>query len=175
MKRILYSIFALSTFLFTATSCEDKGTSTDNVIESVDDESVDPSHIRGYGDREAGGLPPAAPEADQMYGFQAEELSSQIVGDLGVDEEVATAMVKVYYDRNRQLSEMQRLLEVRGQARPDETELRRIDTETEERVRRILTPEQFRAYERNRAKYDQITAHKTAADEGESVNIDRTN
>lgn len=156
-------MFALSTLLFTATSCtEDTGTTTE-VEDANEDENVNPAHIRGYGDREPGGLPPSSPEADQMYGFSTEEFSNQLTADLGVDTTIATEMVRVYYDRNRQLSEMQRSAQEEGQA---EAELQRIDTETDQRIREILSPEQYRTYEQNRANYNQMTQNNNATGSG---------
>jgi len=59
MKKIFYSIFALSTLMFTATSCsEDRGTTTE-VADSNEDEYVNPNHIRGY-DQVPGGKPGSA-------------------------------------------------------------------------------------------------------------------
>lgn len=166
MKKILYSIFALSTLLFTATSCtEDTGTTTE-VVDSNEDENVDPSHIRGYGDREPGGLPPSSPEADQMYGFSTEELSNRLTTDLGVDTVLATQMVRVYYDRSRQLSEMERSMQAEGQTQNMDTERQRIDSETDERIKEILSPEQYRTYEQNRANYNQMTQSNNAAGSG---------
>ena len=162
MKKIIYSIFALSTVLFTATSCtEDTGTTTE-VPESNDDENVDPSHIRGYGDREPGGLPPSSPEADQMYGFSEEELSNELVTDLGVDANLASEMVRVYYDRSSQLSEMQRLIEEKGQTQINEADRVKIDADTDERIKSMLNKEQYRKYEQNRAKYNRLIQNNNA-------------
>lgn len=156
MKKILYSIFALSTILFTATSCtEDTGTTTE-VEDSNADENVDPSHIRGYGDREPGGTPPSSPEADQMYGFSTEELNNQLVTDLGVDANLASEIVRVYYDRSAQLSEMQRAIEEKGQTQINDADRQRFDTETDERIKTMLDEEQYRKYEQNRSKYNQM-------------------
>lgn len=160
MKKILYSIFALSTILFTATSCtEDNGTTTE-VEDSNDDENVDPSHIRGYGDREPGGVPPSSPEADQMYGFSTEELNNQLVTDLGVDANLASEIVRVYYDRSAQLSEMQRAIEEKGQTQINDADRQRLDTESDERIRKMLDQDQYRKYEQNRAKYNQMIQNK---------------
>jgi hypothetical protein len=178
MKKILYSIFAVSTLLFATTSCtEDKGTSTE-VQNANADEDVDPNHIRGYGDAEPGGAPPSSPEAGQMYGFDRDNFSQQMTTDLGVDETVATEMVKVYYDRNRQLSEMEQRYQMSettrtgGQAANSantgtaagnqqpmsqaemEAERKRIDDETDKKVKGMLTPEQYESYKKNRTKYN---------------------
>ncbi len=152
--------------MFTATSCtEDRGTTTE-VEDSNEDENVDPSHIRGYGDREPGGLPPSSPEADQMYGFSTEELSNRLTADLGVDTVIAAQMVRVYYDRSRQLSEMQRSMQAEGPIENTDAELQRIDTETDQRIREILSPEQYRTYEQNRANYNEMTQNNNAAGSG---------
>lgn len=166
MKKILYSLFALSTLLFTATSCtEDRGTTTE-VEESNDDESVNPNHIRGYGDAEPGGTQPADPEAGQMYGFDIDKLSGEMKADLGVDDDIAAEMVRVYYDRSRQLSE----LEQRVQANADgagadmEAERKRIDGETDRQVQGILSPEQYKTYQQNRSKYANPTSTENTAE-----------
>ena len=163
MKKTLYTIFALSFFLFATTSCnEDTGTTTEVVNDNADVE-VNPNHIRGYGDREPGGLPPAAPEADQMYGFSTEELRDQFTTDIGVDAAVATEMVEVYYDRSRQLSEMQRILREKG-VQENQADPQRINTDADRRIKEILSPEQYRTFEQNRSKYDEFTQYSTAAD-----------
>ncbi len=158
MKKILYPVLALSTLLFTVTSCsEDRGTTTE-VVDSNEDENVDPSHIRGYGDAEPGGVAPAAPEAGQMYGFDREGFSQQVAADLGLEGEVATRMVEVYYDRNRQLSEMEQRFQQAANNQEQKTQLeaerKRLDTDTDQKVKAILTPEQYKTYEQNRSKYN---------------------
>ncbi|MFD2514618.1 hypothetical protein ACFSRY_12145 [Pontibacter locisalis] len=174
MKKILYPIFALSTVLFLTTSCaEDTGTSTE-VEYANEDESVNPNHIRGYGDREPGGAPPSSPEADQMYGFEVDRYSGEFVSDLGLDEDLATEMVKIYYDRSRQLSELEQRYQYTDTARmggqTDEAatntqpltesqmreEQERIDRETDQRVKEKLSPEQYKEYEKNRSKYHRM-------------------
>ncbi|MCJ8167296.1 hypothetical protein MKJ04_20820 [Pontibacter sp. E15-1] len=167
MKKILYSAFALSALLFAATSCsEDRGTTTE-VVDSNENENVDPSHIRGYGDAEPGGTAPAAPEAGQMYGFDRDAFSQQVNADMGLEGEVATQMVQVYYDRNRQLSEMEQRYQ-QAAANTDskqrmDAERKRIDTDTDAKVKEILTPEQYKAYEQNRSKYNAPAAGNNAS------------
>ena len=156
MKKILYPLLALSTLLFAATSCsEDRGTTTE-VVESNDDENVDPDHIRGYGDAEPGGLPPADPAAGQMYGFDIDKLGGEMKTDLGINDDVAAEMVRVYYDRSRQLSELEQRLQAdaNGAGADMEAERKRIDDETDRQVRDILTPEQYETYQQNREKYN---------------------
>lgn len=174
MKRLLYSIFALSTTLFLTTSCaEDKGTSTE-VVSANEDESVNPQHIRGYGDREPGGAAPSSPEAGQMYGFEADRYSTEFASDLNLEEDLATEMVKIYYDRDRQLSELEQRYQYSETARmggkTDEAtanqqplteeekkaEQERINKETDQKVKKMLTPEQYKEYEKNRSKYHQL-------------------
>lgn len=186
MKKIFYSLFALSTLLFTATSCsEDRGTTTE-VEDSNEDESVNPDHIRGYGDAEPGGTPPADPVPGQMYGFDRDKLNDQVRADLGVDEDVAAEMVRVYYDRDRQLSEMELLYPVdavekgneeeadaadaRQQLSPAEMEAerKRIDDETDKKVQGILTPEQYKLYQQNREKYNNPTLNGDAPEDAAS-------
>ncbi|MHA6246957.1 hypothetical protein ACXYMU_03400 [Pontibacter sp. CAU 1760] len=157
MKKIFCSLFAVSALLFTASCSEDRGTTTE-VVDSNEDENVNPNHIRGYGDAEPGGVAPADPEAGQMYGFSTEELSTAITTDLGVDADVATKMVQVYYDRDRQLSEMEAA--VREQA--DNPDRKRIDTDADSRIKGMLTPEQYKSYEQNRSKYHEMTRNRTA-------------
>ncbi|WP_161890191.1 hypothetical protein [Pontibacter russatus] len=156
MKKILYPLLAFSTLLFTATSCsEDRGTTTE-VAESNDDESVDPDHIRGYGDAEPGGTPPADPVAGQMYGFDIDKLSGEMKTDLGINDDIAAEMVRVYYDRNRQLSELEQRLQADANAAGAdmEAERKRIEDETDRQVQDILTPEQYETYQQNREKYN---------------------
>ena len=166
MKKTLYTLFAISALLFTATSCsEDRGTTTE-VEESNEDESVNPDHIRGYGDAEPGGAPPADPVAGQMYGFDRDKFSEQVTTDLGVAGDVATEMVQVYYDRNRQLSELEQRLQgnADGAEANMETERKRIDDETDQKVKGILTPEQYKTYQQNRSKYNNPTTTGDAAE-----------
>lgn len=162
MRKIFYSLFVLSTLLFTATSCsEDRGTTTE-VEESNDDESVNPNHIRGYGDAEPGGLPPADPLAGRMYGFDRDRLSADIKADLGVNDDVAAEMVRVYYDRSRQLSELEQRLEANANGAGMEAERKRVDDETAKKVQGILTPEQYKTYQQNREKYNNPTSNGDA-------------
>lgn len=197
MKKILYSIFALSTLLFTATSCtEDTGTTTE-VADANADENVNPNHIRGYGDREPGGMPPSSPEADQMYGFNTEEFSQQVSSDLDLEGEVADEMVRVYYDRGRQLSELEQRFQSNattrsgGQAADNanagtsgnqqqmsqdqmDTERQRIDDETDQKVKEILTPEQYRKYQQNRSRYNTTTTGANTSGSGASGSGNQT-
>lgn len=176
MKKIFYSFFALSALLFSATSCtEDRGTTTE-VVDSNEDESVNPDHIRGYGDAEPGGMPPSSPEADQMYGFDRDKFSQQVTTDLGLEGNVATEIVQVYYDRNRQLSELEERFQANATSRSGgqaadsasgnqqqmsqaemDAERKRIDDETDKKVKGMLTPEQYKTYQQNRSKYNNPT------------------
>ncbi|WP_439880287.1 hypothetical protein ACSX1A_14115 [Pontibacter sp. MBLB2868] len=183
MKRLFYSIFALSTMLFMASSCsEDRGTTTE-VASSNEDENVNPNNLRGYGDREPGGAPPANPEAGQMYGFEVDKYSDAFAKDLNLDADLATEMVKIYYDRNRQLSELEQRYQysetsrMGGQAAEEtdnaktkeppmteaqkKAEQERIDQETDQKVKEVLNPEQYKTYEMNRSKYHQMQLEKT--------------
>lgn len=164
MKKIFYSLFALSTLLFTATSCtEDKGTTTE-VEESNDNEDVNPEHIRGYGDAEPGGTAPADPEAGQMYGFDTDKLSGEMKTDLGVGDDIAAEMVRVYYDRSRQLSELEQRLQADAAGADMEAERKRIDEETDKQVQGILSPEQYKTYQQNRSKYANPTSTENTAE-----------
>jgi len=104
MKKTLFSILTISTLLFNA-ACGEKGTSTE-VATANEDEDVNPNHIRGYGDREPGGANDGPPEPNQMYAFDTDALSAELRNDLGVEGDMATEIVRVYYDQNRQLSEL---------------------------------------------------------------------
>ena len=174
MKKLLYPILALSPVLFLTTSCsEDRGTTTE-VVSANEDEDVNPDNIRGYGDAEPGGAPPSSPEAGQMYGFEADRYSTEFTNDLNLEGDLATEMVKIYYDRDRQLSELEQRYQYSDTARmggkTDEAaantkpltetertaEKKRIDEETDTKVKKILTPEQYKKYEMNRNKYHQL-------------------
>lgn len=168
MKKIFYSIFALSTLLFASTSCtEDRGTTTE-VVDSNEDESVNPDHIRGYGDAEPGGTAPADPAAGQMYGFDRDKFSQQVTTDLGLEGNLATEMVQVYYDRSRQLSELEQRLQANadGAGADIDAERKRIDDETDKKVKGMLTPEQYKTYQQNRTKYNNPAATNGDSPEG---------
>ena len=166
MKKIFYSIFALSVLLFSSTSCtEDRGTTTE-VADSNEDESVNPDHIRGYGDAEPGGTAPADPAAGQMYGFDRDKFSQQVTADLGLEGNLATEMVQVYYDRNRQLSELEQRLQTNAAGANMEAERKRIDDETDKKVKGMLTPEQYKTYQQNRTKYNNPATNGDAPEGG---------
>jgi Spy/CpxP family protein refolding chaperone len=174
MKRILIPICILSTALILNTSCEDRGTTTE-VVSANEDENVNPSHIRGYGDREPGGAPPSSPEADKMYGFEVDRYSGDFADDMNLDNNLATEMVKIYYDRSRQLSDLEQRYQysettkMGGQTQEGETqnkqplneadvkaERERINKDTDKKVKEILSPEQYKDYEKNRSKYHKM-------------------
>ena len=122
-----------------------------------------------------------------MYAFDTDAFSAEIRNDLGVEGGVATEMVKVYYDQNRQLSEMEQRYRLSETARmggqdeedtvtgsatapmssipdgtqtqqPDmDTERERIHEDTDKKIKDMLTPEQYKQYQKNRSKYQDMT------------------
>ncbi len=94
MKKILYSILLSSTFLFTACSPEDKGTSTE-VVDN-DHEEVNPNHINGYEQPGTVGSGPSVAYSD------SDNLPDALAADLDAIE-----LVKLYYLRNPKLSELE--------------------------------------------------------------------
>lgn len=175
MKRFLYPIFLFSTVMLLTSACEDRGTTTE-VVSANEDEDVNKQHIRGYGDREPGGAPPSSPEAGQMYGFEVDRYSGEFTSDMNLDPNLATEMVKIYYDRSRQLSDLEQKYQysettqmggqtdeaAKTEKKPSmseaeiKSEQERINRETDEKVKGILSPEQYKNYEKNRSKYHQM-------------------
>ncbi|PRY13718.1 hypothetical protein CLV24_10588 [Pontibacter ummariensis] len=159
MRKVFYTILTISILQFTMVGCGQGGDGeTVELTEENSENNVDPDNLRGYGDREHGGLPPADPEADQYYGFDRDNLLNEIEADFVGDAELASRIVEVYYDRSMQLSELEAKLNVEGEPATDEAERQRqaIEQETDRQIREILSPEQYRTYEQNRSKYDQI-------------------
>jgi hypothetical protein len=171
MKKTLYTILAVSTILF-ATSCgEDRGTTTE-VTSANEDENVNPKHIRGYGDREPGGVDSISRRGGQMYSFDSDRLSNEMATDMQLNNEMATEIVKVYYDRDKQLSEMMQRsdtarmggdaasMKKMEEMEEMKKEHERINSETDQKVKGKLTPEQYKMYEKNRSKYHKSTGGK---------------
>ncbi|GHA75071.1 hypothetical protein [Pontibacter akesuensis] len=106
MRKVILPAFAIAT-LFLTTSCYEEisgfGTTTETQ-DSNDDEEVNPLHIRGYGDREPGTGGPRAPQPNQYYAFSTTGLESATRREL--ENSVAIEMVKVYYDPDMQLSDL---------------------------------------------------------------------
>ncbi|WP_347158347.1 hypothetical protein [Pontibacter chitinilyticus] len=106
MKKILYSIFAIST-IFLATSCnqEDRGTTTE-IASANDDESVDPDHIRGYGNNpsDAGGDMEGSPAA--LYRERSENVAATMSSDLGLDKQTQDSVRQIIYDQQQQLGQL---------------------------------------------------------------------
>ena len=171
MKKTLYTILAAGTLLFTASCSEDRGTTTE-VVSANEDERVNPKHIRGYGDREPGGVDSIAEKGGQMYSFDVERLSREMRNDMQLNDVLATEIVEVYYNRDRQLSEMMQRYQLSDTARMGgdaasmkkmeemKKEHERINLETDQKVKGKLTPEQYKVYEKNRHKYHKSTSGK---------------
>ncbi|MDX5438110.1 MAG: hypothetical protein LPK03_12990 [Pontibacter sp.] len=105
MSKKLIPILTIATLCFTASCGYDKtGTSTE-VADSNEDETVNPAHIRGYGDREPGMGGPADPQPNQYYAFNITNLPSDVRNEL--EGKVAVEMVQTYYDPERQLSDLE--------------------------------------------------------------------
>ncbi|ARS36430.1 hypothetical protein [Pontibacter actiniarum] len=105
MRKKIIPVLTIASLCF-ATSCGyDKTGTTTEVINSNADESVNPLHIRGYGNREPdldSGRP--APKPNQYYAFSTTNLPPEVRQEL--DGQVAVEMVQTYYDPERQLSDL---------------------------------------------------------------------
>jgi hypothetical protein len=171
MKKTLYTILAVGTIFFTASCGEDRGTTTE-VTSANEDERVNPKHLRGYGDREPGGVDSINQKGGQMYSFDTDRLTTEMATDMQLNNDLATEIVKVYYDRDRQLSEMMQRYQLSDTARMGgdaasmkkmeemKKEHERINLETDKKVKGKLTPEQYKMYEKNRSKYHKSTSGK---------------
>ncbi len=171
MKKTLYTILTVSTIFFAVSCGEDRGTTTE-VKSANEDENVNPKHIRGYGDREPGGIDSINQRGGQMYSFDVDRLSREMATDLQLSSDLATEIVEVYYNRDRQLSEMMKRYQLSDKVRMAgdaasmkkmeemKKEHERIDLETDQKVKAKLTPEQYKMYEKNRSKYHKSTSGK---------------
>ncbi|AKD02253.1 hypothetical protein POKO110462_07525 [Pontibacter korlensis] len=106
MSKKFFPVAAIA-LLFFATSCgeDSKGTSTE-VVNSNQDELVNPRHIRGYGNREPGTRGPADPPPYQYYAFSTRSLPASARQEL--EGRVAVEMVTTYYLEGSQLSDLAR-------------------------------------------------------------------
>lgn len=196
MKKTLYSIGLVCAILFTACS-EDKGTSTE-VADSNDNVTVDPNNINDYDQPGTAGSTTSTQYTDATYQQSAQEVTDQMRSDLQLDDATATEVTKIYYNRNRQLGDLEqgssfsstermggRTNETRdmnggnttgtgtgtdmnnnntmgnnadtnNMGNTTETDRSQIDKTTDRELRNVLTPEQYRKYEQNRDRYNNI-------------------
>ncbi|GAB3821847.1 hypothetical protein [Pontibacter rugosus] len=106
MRKLFFPAFAIAT-LFLATSCGQDGSGSSTELENANgDETVNPAHIRGYGDREPGRGGAREPQPNQYYSFSTTGLEAGARREL--EGNVAIEMVKVYYDVDDQLSTLNR-------------------------------------------------------------------
>lgn len=132
----------------------------------------------------AGTLRPAPGKVD-LFRQRADRVADQMAADLGLAPQARNRVQQAYLQRAIRMDEIRerdnpfvsnRRAELNnnvgvssnagtnnatgariGTPNPlKEEELRTLDEETAERLREVLTPEQFARYEANRARYDQI-------------------
>lgn len=195
MKKTLYSIGLVCAMLFTACS-EDKGTSTE-VADSNDNVTVDPNNINDYDQPGTAGSTTSTQYTDATYQQNAQEVTDQMRSDLQLDDATATEVTRIYYNRNRQLGDLEqgssfsstermggRTNETRDMnggnttgtgtdmnnnnntmgnnadtnniGNTTETDRSQIDKTTDRELRNVLTPEQYRKYEQNRDRYNNM-------------------
>lgn len=173
MKKIFYSIALVSAMIFTACT-EDRGTTTE-VVEANDDENVDPSTINDYERVGTAETNASTDYTDATYQQHAKLVSDELSTDLELDNLTATKITKLYYERNRQLDELNRgaSRSINGQtdgtgttetAQGNNTgtmDRARIDENMERELKTMLTPEQYRKYEQNRDKYNNMQMNNT--------------
>jgi len=109
MKKILYSILAISTMFF-ATSCredmnDNRGTTTE-VVDANNKEDVDPEHIREYDATPGASATTGETDADEQYRTNADEITTQVAADLKLNTDTKARVRDVYYNRNKRLGDL---------------------------------------------------------------------
>lgn len=209
MKKVFYSIGLVSVMMFAACT-EDRGTNTE-VVDANTDESVNPATINDYEQPGTAASTASTTYTDADYQQHAQTVSDQMANDLQLDEATATQVTRVYYDRHRQLGDLEQgsfSSTERMGGRTNETsdmntgttdgstgntgnndmgnndatnnmgnntgttdqnqsqtgttgttgtiDRTQIDETTDRELRSILTPEQYRQYEQNRDRYNNM-------------------
>jgi hypothetical protein len=149
MKKILYSVFITGAMLVAACSQEDKGTSTEVV--NNDKEAVNPNNINDYDQPGTAGSGASTAYTDEYYQQEAQFVTDEMARDLQLDNATATELVKIYYKRNSQLGRNATAAE--STSNNDRTS---IDNMTDQEIKAILSPEQYKKYQQNRDKYNSM-------------------
>ncbi|MCX2739560.1 hypothetical protein [Pontibacter anaerobius] len=104
MNKRFFPIAAVAVLLSVSSCSYDKTGTSFEVVDANEDESVNPAHIRGYGNREPGTTAPGGPKPNQYYAFNITTLPTATRQQL--EGKVAVEMVTAYYAPNRQLSDL---------------------------------------------------------------------
>ncbi|WP_125185274.1 hypothetical protein [Botryobacter ruber] len=105
MKKVIYSIFSVSVLLFASCS-EDRGTTTE-VADANEDEVVNQSNIRGFGDEIGKDVGANTPSTVADYRERSEHITEQMATDLQLDEPAQQRVSAIIYDRERRLGELE--------------------------------------------------------------------
>lgn len=231
MKKVFYSIGLVSMMMFAACT-EDRGTSTE-VVDANADESVNPATINDYEQPGTAASTASTTYTDADYQQHAQTISGQMANDLQLDEATATEVTRIYYDRNRQLGELEQGTSFsstermggrtnesadmkagttdrttgntgnndignndatnnmgnntgttnQNQSQTGTTDRTQIDKTTDRELKAVLTPEQYRQYEQNRDRYNNMQLNNntgtmnngTGTDRGVNDNMNSTN
>lgn len=188
MKKLFLMCLAAGAVSFSACTNEDAGTSRET--EGNDSQTKD----EAAGDTQDSTANMQSSETT-AYNYEAEyrdranRMANQVSQDLGLDEETQARLRTMYYDRARQVGELETRYSSTnasaGMAADSNTEMvnptpelsspnypssyyseiETINTGVDSNIRDVLTPEQFQKYEANRQQYyDMDMKYKTADD-----------
>jgi hypothetical protein len=177
MKKLMLLCMAAGALTFTACR-EDSGTST----ETNTNDSDTPDAASGSTREDSTSTTAANYNYDAEYRERATRLARQVTEDLRLDPATQERVRTVYYNRARQVDELERTYSSRNvsaglaydttigddsmmsgnmavEGYPEDhpkayyTELETINSNVDMELKGFLTPEQFKAYQTNRQKY----------------------
>jgi hypothetical protein len=116
------------------------------------------------------------------YRDRANRMASRLATDLQFDTATQSRVEGVYLNRSRRLAEIEGRYNIQGTNRSgglaadvDTTgmygEIHSIDVETDNELRNILSPQQFKTYETNRATYYSDDVNREVQVDGEEIKV----
>lgn len=113
---------------------------------------------------------------------RANRMATRMATDLQFDPSTQTKVEGVYYNRNRRVAEIHSRYHMTGTnqsgglaADADTTglysEIKAIDVETDNELRNILSPEQYKSYETNRSVYFSDDVTRDVEVDGEEIKV----
>lgn len=123
-----------------------------------------------------------ASDPDDQYRNRANRMASQMATDMQFDTATQSQVEDVYYDRSRQLGEIHSRYNMTGTnqsgglAADVDTaamfgEIEALDLKTDNALRDILSPLQYKTYETNRSIYYADEMHRDMKRDGEEIKV----
>jgi hypothetical protein len=130
------------------------------------------------------GTTATAGEADYEaeYRARANRMATRMGTDLKFDTTLQSRVEGVYYNRSRRLAEIQSRYNMQGNdqsgglaSEADTTgmygEIHAIDVETDNELRNLLTPQQYKSYETNRSSYYSDETEREVKVDGDEIKV----